>query len=185
MKYSINWLKDQINSGVEPNYFFFWGHTPKQEGITDKSCLSQWFPQPFKVDNVLYATTEHWMMAGKAKLFNDADALSKILATEKPGAAKTIGREVKNFNDTVWKQHAYNIVVEGNYHKFSQNDSLKSFLLTTGNKIIVEASPRDCIWGIGLSQNSENAMNPFTWRGTNLLGFALMEVRDQLLNQDV
>jgi ribA/ribD-fused uncharacterized protein len=185
MKYSKDWLKAQINSGIEPNFFFFWGHTPKQEGVTDKSCLSQWFPQPFEVDEVMYATAEHWMMAGKAKLFNDAEALSKILATPKPGTAKAIGREVRNFDDKVWKQHAYDIVVEGSYHKFSQNESLKNFLLRTGNKIIVEASPRDCIWGIGLSQSSEKAMSPSTWRGTNLLGFALMEARDRLLNQHV
>jgi len=180
MKYSINWLKDQISKGIPVDYFFFWGHTPKQEGVVDKSCLSQWFPLPFKVDNITYATAEHWMMAGKAKLFKDEEALSKILGTPKPGSAKAIGREVRNFVKEVWDEHAGNIVVEGNYHKFSQHESLKSFLIKTGNKIIVEASPRDTIWGIGLSQNSEKATDPFQWRGTNWLGFALMEVRDRL-----
>lgn len=183
MKYSKDWLQQQINQGINPDYFFFWGHTPQYPGSIDKSCLSQWFPLPFTVENVTYATAEHWMMAGKAKLFKDADALSKILATEKPGSAKALGRKVKDFVDDVWSANSYNIVVEGNYHKFTQHESLKSFLLTTGNKIIVEASPRDFIWGIGLSQHAKEAMDPFMWRGTNKLGFALMEVRDKILNQ--
>lgn len=185
MKYSVEWLKQQLIEEKMVDYFFFWGHTPKQPGAIDKSCFSQWFPHPFTVENVTYATAEHWMMAKKAQLFKDEDTLSQILATDKPGAAKALGRKVRNFNDAAWKQHAYNIVVEGNYHKFSQNESFKNFLLTTGRKVIVEASPQDCIWGIGLSQNSEKATDPFQWRGTNLLGFALMEVRDQLLKQEI
>ena len=80
----------------------------------------------------------------------------------------------------VWDESSFSIVVEGNKHKFLQNENLKTFLLHTGNKVIVEASPADAIWGIGLSQESEAVMNPFRWRGTNLLGFALMEVRDNL-----
>ena len=106
--------------------------------------------------------------------------MEKILAAEKPAIAKALGREVKNFNAAVWADTSYKIVVEGNRHKFAQNESLKSFLLHTDNKIIVEASPPDAIWGIGLAQDSEEAQNPFTWKGTNLLGFALMEVRDIL-----
>lgn len=180
MKYSINWLEQQIEQGIHHDYVFFWGHTQMQVGIIDKSCFSQWYPAAFEVDNVTYKTTEHWMMAQKAKLFGDAEALQNIIATEKPIDAKAIGRTVKNFNADVWNSKAFEIVVEGNYHKFSANEELGKFLINSGNKIIVEASPNDTIWGIGLPKDSKDAFNPIKWRGTNLLGFALMEVRDQL-----
>jgi len=183
MKYSIDWLKQQVEKEIAVDYFFFWGHTPKMPGAVDKSCLSQWFPASFVVNDMLYHTAEHWMMAKKAELFKDEDALSKILSTTKPGTAKALGREVRDFDKNAWDANAYKFVVEGNIHKFSQHETLKSFLLKTGNKIIVEASPRDFIWGIGLGQDRKEAMSPNTWRGTNLLGFALMEARDELLKQ--
>jgi ribA/ribD-fused uncharacterized protein len=181
MKYSIDWLKQQVEKGIAVDYFFFWGHTPKIPQAVDKSCLSQWYPASFVVNDKLYHTAEHWMMAKKAELFNDAEALSKILETPKPAAAKALGRTVKNFDKSVWEANAYEFVVEGNINKFSQNGSLRSFLLNTGRKIIVEASPQDFIWGIGLSQDRKEAMDPNTWRGNNWLGFALMETRDALL----
>ena len=181
MKYSIDRLKEQIAKGIEINYYFFWGHTPKIPGTIDKSCLSQWFSAAFTVDDILYPTAEHWMMVQKAKLFKDEEALSKMLNTSKPGTVKALGRTVRDFDKEVWNEQAYHIVVEGNKHKFSQNESMKNFLLSTGNKIIVEASPRDFIWGIGMGQDRKEAMNPHTWRGTNWLGFALMETRDELL----
>jgi ribA/ribD-fused uncharacterized protein len=180
MKYSIDWLKEQVAKGTAVDYLFFWGHTPKNPEVIDKTCFSQWYPSPFVVENKLYHTAEHWMMAGKAKLFNDTNAFSQIMTAIKPGVVKALGRTVKNFNAVTWNEHAYQIVVEGNMHKFSQNEPMKNFLLTTGNKIIVEASPQDNIWGIGLGQDRKEAMHPDTWRGTNWLGFALMEARDKL-----
>jgi ribA/ribD-fused uncharacterized protein len=181
MKYSIDWLKQEVAKEVAVDYLFFWGHTPKNPKLVDKSCLSQWFPSAFVVEEVSYPTAEHWMMAQKARLFNDEAALSKILETPKPAVAKALGRTVKNFDTATWDKQAYYFVVEGNVQKFSQNESLKSFLLNTGNKILVEASPSDFIWGIGLAQDKKEAMDPNTWKGTNWLGFALMEVRDELL----
>ncbi|HTE10414.1 MAG TPA: NADAR family protein [Chitinophagaceae bacterium] len=180
MNYSISWLQHQYKQGIHAEYFFFWGHTQKKEGIIDKSCFSQWYPSSFTVDGVIYKTAEHWMMAKKTILFNDNIALEKILAAEKPAVAKAVGREVKNFDATIWNASAFSIVVEGNLHKFSQHQPLKAYLLKTGNKIIAEASPTDAIWGIGLAQDAKEASNPFKWRGTNLLGFALMETRDAL-----
>jgi ribA/ribD-fused uncharacterized protein len=180
MKYSINWLQQQIEQGIHHDYLFFWGHTPKQVGIVDKSCFSQWYPAPFEINGINYKTTEHWMMAQKAKLFGDGEALQNIIAAERPIDAKAIGRTVKNFDVDIWNSKAFEIVVEGNYYKFSANKEIRGFLINTGNTIIVEASPNDAIWGIGLPQDSKNALNPNKWRGTNLLGFALMEVRDQL-----
>ena len=183
MKYSTDWLKNEMENGFQPEYFFFWGHTQKKEGVVVKSCFSQWFPATFTVNGILYPTAEHWMMVKKAELFHDEDMVKEILAAEKPAVAKELGRKVKNFDPEKWKALSYEIVVEGNKHKFSQNESMKTFLIYTGKKVIVEAAPRDTIWGIGLSQNNYDAMNPFKWRGTNLLGFALMEVRDFIKNK--
>lgn len=180
MKYSIDWLKTQIENGLHPEYLLFWGHSQKMEGVTDKSCFSQWWPAPFTVDGTTYATAEHWMMAKKALLFDDKESFDLIITAKTPSAAKKLGRSVKNFNNEIWTSKAFEIVTEGNLHKFSQHEVLKQFLLQTGNRILAEASPVDYIWGIGLSQKSGDANNPFKWKGTNLLGFALMEVRDQL-----
>jgi ribA/ribD-fused uncharacterized protein len=180
MLYSVEWLKTQIELQFHPEYLFFWGHTPRKPGIIDKSCFSQWYASTFIVNGIVYQTAEHWMMAGKASLFNDSDSLENILSADKPAEAKSIGRLVKNFDPEIWSASSYAIVVEGNRHKFLQHEALQNFLLQTGDKIIVEASPADPIWGIGLPQDNKEAKNPFQWRGTNLLGFALMEVRDFL-----
>jgi ribA/ribD-fused uncharacterized protein len=183
MKYSIDWLKNEMENGFQPEYFFFWGHTQKKEGIIDKSCFSQWFPAAFTISGILYPTAEHWMMAKKAELFNNEETVKEILATEKPAVAKELGRKVRNFDAGKWSDASYQIVVEGNRQKFLQNNSLKDFLIRTGEQILVEASPVDAIWGIGLSQSDADASNPFKWKGTNLLGFALMEVRDFINNR--
>ncbi|XZF12900.1 NADAR family protein [Chitinophagaceae bacterium MMS25-I14] len=183
MKYDINWLKEQTAADVPVKYLFFWGHTQKKPGITDASCLSQWWPAAFMHEGITYATAEHWMMAQKALLFDDMEHHELILEAQKPAVAKALGRMVVNFDAETWQQNAGRIVVEGNYHKFSQNGSIKNFLLETGNKIIVEASPRDRIWGIGMGKDNPDAANPELWKGTNLLGFALMEVRDLLNNE--
>lgn len=180
MKYSINWLKSQLEKGLAFEYLFFWGHTAKTEGIIDKSCFSQWFPSPFVIDGISYATAEHWMMAQKARLFKDEESFQKIITAPKPADAKALGRAVSNFDPATWEASSFSIVVEGNKHKFLQNEELKKFLLSTADKVIVEASPPDKIWGIGLPQDAPGAQDPFTWQGTNLLGFALMEVRDIL-----
>ena len=180
MIYSIDWLKKETESGNEPGFLFFWGHTPKQDTVIDKSCLSQWFASPFTVNGIVYLTAEHWMMAKKAELFNDHEMQETILSSNKPSVAKELGRKVKNFDPDTWANACMAIVIEGNLHKFSQEEALKKFLLDSGKKVIVEASPRDPVWGIGLSQDAPEAANPFRWKGSNLLGFALMEVRDRL-----
>ncbi|WP_276627963.1 NADAR family protein, partial [Fusobacterium sp.] len=111
-------------------------------------------------------------------LFNDNDIFNKIMNSKHPKEYKELGRKIKNFSDSKWNENKYQIVLKGNIAKFSQNEKLKAFLLNTGTKILVEASPYDKIWGIGLSAEQENIENPLTWNGENLLGFALMEVRD-------
>ncbi|CUM38137.1 Uncharacterized domain COG3236 / GTP cyclohydrolase II [Streptomyces venezuelae] len=134
------------------------------------------------VDGVRYATAEHWMMAAKARLFGDADAERAALAARTPAEAKKAGRLVRNFDETVWRRERLGIVVEGSVHKFSSDESLRAYLLGTGTRVLVEASPMDRIWGIGLAADDPGAHDPARWRGLNLLGFALMEARDRLRN---
>ena len=116
-------------------------------------------------------------MAEKARLFGDEATLAQILAAPHPGVAKALGRQVQGFDNEVWTQHRFDIVVRGNQAKFGQNETLKSYLLSTNEKILVEASPTDTIWGIGLAETDQRVYDPRQWRGSNLLGFALMQVR--------
>lgn len=173
-------LRERCAAGEIFHYTFFWGHTVPADGALTKACFSQWYPAAFEIDGVSYPTAEHWMMAAKARLFNDSDILKQVLIAPDPKAAKVLGRQVGNFDDKVWKANARMLVTDGNFAKFSQNESLGQFLLATGDDVIVEASPRDCIWGIGLGAENPKAQHPDTWRGQNLLGFALMDVRERL-----
>ena len=174
-------LINHLNHGNQVKYLFFWGHQPNQDGSISKSCFSQWYQAPFELNNIQYKTAEHYMMAEKARLFKDEAMLNQIMAAEHPGEAKKLGRLVKGFQQEEWEKHRFKIVIEGNIGKFSQNQELKAFLMNTGKRILVEASPRDRIWGIGLGQNNPEAENPYKWRGLNLLGFALMGVRNALI----
>jgi len=180
MKYNIEWLKKEQESGTPLKFLYFWGHTIKNPNEIGNACFSQWHESSFSVDGIIYKTSEHWMMAQKALLFNDAEMFAKIINSEKPGEAKELGRQVSGFNDMVWNDKRYEIVKEGNINKFSQNKELGEYLLQTGNRILVETSPVDLIWGIGLTKESEHIANLSAWRGLNLLGFALMEARDFL-----
>lgn len=120
------------------------------------------------------------MMAQKALLFNDKTIFEQIIQSKHPKQAKELGRKVANFDEKVWNEHRFEIVVNGNLAKFSQDERLKAFLLSTGNRVLVEASPVDKIWGVGLEKDDEKIANPLNWNGLNLLGFALMVVREKL-----
>ncbi|MBB5353938.1 hypothetical protein HNR46_004208 [Haloferula luteola] len=177
---SVDELVSLVESGGRPKFVFFWGHTPRRKGSIDQSCFSNWFPSRFSVDGVSYPTTEHYMMAEKARLFGDARVRDRILQAGSPGAAKRLGREVAGFDESTWIANRFRIVVSGNLAKFSQHRELGAYLTQTGERVLVEASPRDRIWGIGLSKDESHAENPRLWKGLNLLGFALMEVRFRL-----
>lgn len=168
------------NESLKIKYHFFWGHTPKNPDTVDASCLSNWYPSNFELNGDTYLTNEHYMMAAKANLFGDQEILKKILSCQHPGEAKKLGREVSNFNEEVWLEKRFQIVVRGCFEKFNQNESLKNYLLKTGHKVLVEASPVDRIWGIGMGKNNPDAEKPSRWKGLNLLGFALMKARSQL-----
>ncbi|WP_428241710.1 NADAR family protein [Gynuella sp.] len=173
-------LIDYVNHGDKVKYVFFWGHQKPSSGVS-KTCFSQWYESAFEVDGMRYPTAEHFMMAGKARLFGDHAAAQRILDSDNPGEVKRIGRSIQGFDEQRWVEHRFNIVVEGNLAKFRQNKALGDFLLSTKQRVLVEASPVDRIWGIGLAADHPEAENPNLWKGLNLLGFALMEVRNQLL----
>ena len=179
--YDLAWLLAQQRAQQSLKYLYFGGHTPKQANKMDASCLSQWYPAPFTVQDITYPTAEHYMMAQKAKLFGDDEVWQHILASAHPKQAKDWGRQVKGFEQDVWEAQCWDIVVAGNQAKFSQNNELKDFLCKTGKRVLVEASPVDRIWGVGLSRDDWRILQPERWRGRNLLGFALMAVRDALL----
>ena len=181
MKNTIKTIKQRFDQGEILKFLFFWGHQPSKDGTITKSCLSQWWLVDFVVNGNTYKSAEHYMMVGKAQLFDPA-MIPEILAAPTPAEAKKLGRAIQNFDPKVWDQHKINIVIEANYHKFSQNENLKKMLIKTQDRVLVEASPVDNIWGIGLTEQDEKARNPNIWQGENLLGFALMEVRDKLIS---
>lgn len=179
----LNDLIQQVQQGRQFKYLYFWGHTPKQNNYVDKSCFSQWFPSPFKQDDIEYLTAEHYMMAQKAQLFNDDEIFHQILKVTHPNEAKQLGRKVQHYDEQLWQEKRFEIVVQANLAKFSQHPELRDFLLTTHDRILVEASPVDRVWGIGMAQDHEHIQAPNQWQGLNLLGFALMQVRSQFLAQ--
>lgn len=182
MIYSKKQLLEHARLASE-DFLFFWGHTNRKANV-GKSCLSQWYMCSFMVDDVWYNCAEQYMMAEKARIFGDETAWNQIMESHDPMTIKKLGRKVRDFNADVWEKNCREIVRKGNFAKFSQNPKLKEYLLDTGDKILVEASPKDTIWGIGLSEDSPQACNPHLWPGENLLGFTLMEVRDMLKEEE-
>ncbi len=183
MNYDNDWVKARYDKGEEIEFVFFWAHHSRSKESIDKSCLSQWFERDFQYKNVKYLTAEHWMMAEKAKLFKDDNSLKLILNSKTAKDAKALGRKVRGFDIPTWTSCCESIMKNGIYLKFKQNKDLREYLNSTGNKILVEASPYDNIWGIGMKNGDNGIENPNNWKGLNLLGYALMEVRDKLRNE--
>ena len=142
--------------------------------------FSQFYQSHFLIDGVDYNCCEQYMMHQKAVIFKDEDMAQNILRETKPKKMKQFGRKVRNFDDEVWKVKSREVVEEGNYAKFTQNEELKEFLLSTGNDLIAEASPFDKRWGIGLGKKDKRALDPKQWKGKNWLGVALMNVRAKI-----
>ncbi|WP_349876692.1 NADAR family protein [Micromonospora sp. HUAS YX12] len=177
---SVADLTAALDTGETVKYLHFWGHRPRRDGSIGASCLSQWWPAAFTVDGREFATAEHWMMWHKATLFGDHAIAERVLAAGHPHRAKALGRQVRDFDEATWAARRYEIVVAGSVAKFARHEPLRRFLLGTGDRVLVEASPTDRVWGIGLTADDPRAASPATWRGDNLLGFALMEARAAL-----
>src|SRR3981189_578092 len=177
---SVGGLIGAIAAGARPRYVFFWGHTPKRAGQLDSACFSQWWPAEFEADGHQFGSAEHYMMWRKARLFDDEVKAAEIVTARSPAHAKALGRGVANFDDAVWEQHRWDIVVAGSVAKFGGDPELRDYLVATRRRVLVEASPVDRIWGIGLAGESDHAASPRDWRGLNLLGFALMEARERI-----
>jgi ribA/ribD-fused uncharacterized protein len=154
---------------IKDGFVFFW-----------KGIFSQWRKTPFIESGIAYQTAEHWMMAEKARLFGDNASANAILADPSPKQAQAFGRKVRGFDQRRWDEKRFDIVVRGNELKFSQNPEARQRLSDTGSMILVEASPFDKVWGIGMGQEDPRATNPGLWEGRNLLGLALMTVRARL-----
>lgn len=150
-------------------YIFFWGNE-----------FSQWYPSIFVIDGITYKTAEHYMMWCKAKLFKSNRIADMILESENPDDVRWLGRQIQNFDDSVWKQNCRKFVYDGSYAKFTQNENLLKVLMDTGDLKIVEASPEDFNWGIGLTEEEAVNIPEEEWPGTNWLGLALTELREKL-----
>lgn len=179
-KYTQSQLKQEASNGKQHDLCLFWGHQPSKDGRITKSCFSQWWPEEFWSVDHRYCCMEQFMMEQKAELFGDKEIQQQILESQDPKQIKALGRKVRGFDQELWDKAKYSIVLNGNWCKFSQNRDLRDFLLSTGDRVLAEASPYDAIWGIRLSEGSADAQEPLKWQGENLLGFALMEVRDEL-----
>jgi len=155
-------------------YTFFW---------QSRSPFSNWYPSKFTWNGIEFTRGEQYMMYRKATLFGSTDIAAKIMATDDPKTQKDLGRLVKNYDDKVWLEYRFDIMVEGLFEKFDQIPKLKQALLDTGDTILAEASPYDLVWGIGYLATDAEAQDQSKWRGQNLLGKVLMKVRCMLVKQ--
>ena len=181
--YDRDALIEAIASGWQPKYVFFWGHTPNGSGV-GKHVLSQWWPARFTVDGDTYISAEHYMMAEKARLFGDEETRSSILATSKPGAARRWAAPCAASTRNVGSGIASTSSSEPAVRSSGRTPMLAAYLAETGDKVLVEASPVDRVWGIGLAADDPRAERPAEWQGLNLLGFALMRARTMLAERE-
>ena len=153
---------------VTDKYTFFW-----------RENLSQWNMESFR-DNegTEYSCAEQYMMAKKAELFGDAEMQELIMRADHPREMQKLGRKVRGYVQEIWNANACTIVYQGNMFKFNQNPKLAASLILTKKTTLVEASPYDKIWGIGLAEDDDRCLNQETWQGTNWLGYTLTNLRD-------
>lgn len=177
--FNLNYNKESLPKVLNrEGIVTFWHESAP--GQIAPGCLVQWYQSPFTVDGVTYPTAEHYMMVQKALLFKDTTIAEQMLRESVPEKVKKLGRQVKNFDSATWGAHCQKVVYDGNMAKFQQNKALLEYLLATKNKVLIEASPFDTIWGVGLGENCNAILKPQFWKGTNYLGFILMQVRDTL-----
>jgi len=157
------------------SHFYFWN-----------TIYSQWYTSKnqFEEDGLIYPNAEKYMMVQKAIFFNDDKIYQEMLKTNNPKEVKALGRKVKNFDEEKWNSAKEDIVTRGNYLKFTQNDNLLETLLEHKDLILVEASPVDKIWGIGLHFSDDKVLDESKWRGKNLLGKCIMKARELILKEE-
>ena len=151
-------------------------HNPDEEN----GYLSNWYLSQFSVDEITFSSMEQYMMYKKAVCFQDYDTAGRILETEDVSQIKKLGRKVSNYDENSWNGVRQIVVYRGLLEKFGQNDELKKLLLETGDSVLAECAVKDRIWGIGLSMTNPDRMDRACWKGQNLLGYALMMVREDL-----
>lgn len=151
-------------------------HNPNEEN----AYLSNWYPSPFTVEKKNFSSMEQFMMYRKAICFGDEAVSKNILSTDDASQIKTLGRQVKNYDEHIWNGIRQIVVYKGLLAKFSQNEDLKDRLKSTGEAILAECAVKDLIWGVGLSMKDPNRFDKTKWKGQNLLGYTLMMVRECL-----
>ena len=151
-------------------------HNPEEEN----GYLSNWYLSNFIIEGLLFSSMEQYMMYKKAMCFDDQLVASKILETKDVAEIKALGRQVSNYNDSIWNGMRQILIYEGLLAKFTQNEDLKEKLISTGDAILAECAVKDRIWGIGLSMTSPKRLDIYQWNGQNLLGYALMLVRNRI-----
>ncbi len=149
----------------------------------ENGYLSNWYLSTFTIDKITYTSMEQYMMQKKAICFHDEKIAKEILKTNDFGKIKALGRQVSNYNESYWNGIRQIVVYEGLYAKFSQNEDLKNKLLATNDAILAECALKDKIWGIGLTMKDDKRYDISNWKGSNLLGYALMMVRNRLKNE--
>lgn len=151
-------------------------HNPEEEN----GYLSNWYLSDFTVGDVRYTSLEQYMMHQKALRFRDENIAAQILATDDVAHIKELGRMVSGYDNHVWNGMRQIIVYKGLLAKFTQNEELKRALSDTGDAVLAEAAVNDLIWGIGLSMKDPRRLDPREWKGQNLMGYALMLVRERI-----
>jgi ribA/ribD-fused uncharacterized protein len=153
--------------------------------FSDNDYLSNFFPAVFTLDDLTYSCVEQYIMAQKAILFNDMESFEAIMVANKPSNMKKIGRKVANFNEKIWLANRNKILQDGIMAKFEQNENINKMLLATNNLTLVEASPYDKIYGVGLSEKDDRILDESEWKGINLLGRTLELVRSELVRSEL
>ena len=151
-------------------------HNPNDEN----GYLSNWYPSIFALNGITFSSIEQYMMYRKAVCFGDEKVAAQILATEDVAEIKALGRLVSGYDENLWNGVRQIVVYEGLLAKFSQNSDLMEQLKDTGQAFLAECAVKDRIWGVGLSMHDPNRLDRAKWRGQNLLGYALMMVRERL-----
>ncbi len=159
---------------MQEKFTFFWSNS---------SPFSNWHRIEFEIEGKRFNSSEQYMMYMKAILFEDTEAAEKILQATNPGKQKALGRQVQNFIPEIWEKHCKTIVYDANHAKFTQNENILKSLLKTKGTTLVEASPVDFIWGIGLAEDDPRAKDRKQWRGKNWLGEVLTELRENLITE--